>query len=69
MSSLRFQDSLGGNAKTAMFLNVWGDALHSEGTLLALTNAARVKLIANHVRRSGQKQADAPQDEKTPVLL
>lgn len=53
------QDSLGGNAKTLMFVNISPADYNQEETATALTYASRVKLITNsaekqQVRLGGQ---------------
>jgi kinesin family protein C2/C3 len=51
---LLVQDSLGGNAKTLMFVNVSPADYNRDETVTSLTYAARVKLITN----DAQKNAD-----------
>ena len=41
------QDSLGGNAKTLMFVNISRADYNQDETVTALTYATRVKLITN----------------------
>lgn len=41
------QDSLGGNAKTLMFVNISPADYNQDETVTALTYATRVKLITN----------------------
>ena len=48
------QDSLGGNAKTLMFVNVSPADYNRDETVVSLTYASRVKLITN----DAQKNAD-----------
>ncbi|GAA6109834.1 kinesin-like protein KIN-14I [Tachysurus ichikawai] len=46
------QDSLGGNAKTLMFLNVSPSDCNLDETLTSLIYASRVKAITNHAQRN-----------------
>ncbi|KAG7318564.1 hypothetical protein KOW79_018319 [Hemibagrus wyckioides] len=46
------QDSLGGNAKTLMFLNISPSDCNLDETLTSLIYASRVKAITNHAQRN-----------------
>ncbi|KAF5888806.1 kinesin-like calmodulin-binding protein, partial [Clarias magur] len=46
------QDSLGGNAKTLMFLNISPSSCNLDETLTSLIYASRVKAITNHAQRN-----------------
>lgn len=52
--TLLMQDSLGGNAKTLMFVNISPADYNTDETITSLTYASRVKLITN----DAQKNAD-----------
>ncbi|KAI8507762.1 hypothetical protein Bbelb_140020 [Branchiostoma belcheri] len=52
--TMLMQDSLGGNAKTLMFVNISPADYNAEETVISLTYASRVKLITN----DAQKNAD-----------
>lgn len=45
------QDSLGGNAKTLMFVNISPADYNQDETVTALTYATRVKLITNSAEK------------------
>lgn len=45
------QDSLGGNAKTLMFVNISPADYNQDETATALTYASRVKLITNSAEK------------------
>ncbi len=49
------QDSLGGNAKTLMFVNISPADYNQEETVTALTYATRVKLITNTAEKQQVK--------------
>ena len=50
------QDSLGGNAKTLMFVNVSPADYNRDETVTSLTYAARVKLITNDAQKSSDSK-------------
>ena len=50
------QDSLGGNAKTLMFVNVSPADYNRDETVTSLTFAARVKLITNDAQKSSDSK-------------
>ncbi len=50
------QDSLGGNAKTLMFVNVSPVDYNVDETLISLTYAARVKLITNDAKKNAESK-------------
>ncbi|KAK2562866.1 Kinesin-like protein KIN-14E [Acropora cervicornis] len=52
--TMLMQDSLGGNAKTLMFVNISPADYNTDETVTSLTYASRVKLITN----DAQKNAD-----------
>lgn len=45
----RAQDSLGGNAKTLVIANVWGEAAHLDETLSTCKFAQRMQRVTNEV--------------------
>eukprot|EP00951_Prasinocladus_malaysianus_P000708 scaffold5099_cov47-Prasinocladus_malaysianus.AAC.2 len=53
------RDALGGNCKTVMLANIWGEAAHLEETVSTLRFASRVKLI----------QTDAQVNESQDLAL
>lgn len=54
------QDSLGGNAKTLMFVNVSPADYNQEETVTALTYATRVKLITNSAEKQQVRDLISP---------
>ena len=48
------QDSLGGNAKTLMFVNISPADYNQDETVTSLTYAARVKEIKNTASKNGK---------------
>ena len=50
------QDSLGGNAKTLMFVNISPADYNAEETVVSLTYAARVKLITNDASKNADNK-------------
>ena len=65
------QDSLGGNAKTLMFVNISPADYNQDETVTALTYATRVKLITNtaekqQVSGGGCEKKKAFLEEKSP---
>ncbi|CAM9204936.1 unnamed protein product [Chrysoparadoxa australica] len=50
------QDSLGGNAKTLMFVNISPADYNQEETLTSLTYASRVKLITNDANKNQESE-------------
>ncbi|KAG9261502.1 kinesin-like protein KIN-14E [Astyanax mexicanus] len=50
------QDSLGGNAKTLMFLNISPSDCNLDETLTSLIYASRVKAITNHAQRNTESK-------------
>ena len=50
------QDSLGGNAKTLMFVNISPADYNAEETITSLTYAARVKLITNDASKNADNK-------------
>lgn len=50
------QDSLGGNAKTLMFVNISPADYNTEETVVSLTYAARVKLITNDASKNSDNK-------------
>ena len=50
------QDSLGGNAKTLMFVNISPADYNQDETVTALTYATRVKLITNTAEKQQVKE-------------
>ncbi|CAM9915280.1 unnamed protein product, partial [Choristocarpus tenellus] len=59
------QDSLGGNAKTLMFVNISPADYNQEETLTALLYAARVKLIVN----DANKQQDGEEVSRLKAII
>ncbi|KAJ3604386.1 hypothetical protein NHX12_029127 [Muraenolepis orangiensis] len=53
------QDSLGGNAKTLMIVNISPSEFNMEETLTSLIYATRVKAITNHAQRNLESKAIA----------
>ena len=54
--TLLMQDSLGGNAKTLMFVNISPADYNTEETVVSLTYAARVKLITNDASKNADNK-------------
>ena len=54
--TLLMQDSLGGNAKTLMFVNISPADYNTEETVTSLTYAARVKLITNDASKNAENK-------------
>ena len=54
--TLLMQDSLGGNAKTLMFVNISPADYNREETVISLTYAARVKLITNDATKNAENR-------------
>ncbi|XP_002122612.2 uncharacterized protein LOC100187504 [Ciona intestinalis] len=52
--TMMMQDSLGGNAKTLMFVNISPANYNSEESVTSLTYAARVKLITNDASKNAE---------------
>ncbi|KAF4317990.1 hypothetical protein BBO99_00007738 [Phytophthora kernoviae] len=50
------QDSLGGNAKTLMFVNISPADYNTEETVTSLTYASRVKLITNNANKNSESE-------------
>ena len=50
------QDSLGGNAKTLMFVNISPADYNADETVISLTYAARVKLITNDASKNADNK-------------
>ncbi len=50
------QDSLGGNAKTLMFVNISPADYNADETVTSLTYAARVKLISNDASKNAENR-------------
>ena len=50
------QDSLGGNAKTLMFVNISPADYNMDETVISLTYAARVKLITNDASKNADNK-------------
>jgi len=50
--TLLMQDSLGGNAKTLMFVNISPADYNADETVTSLNYAARVKLITNNANKA-----------------
>ncbi|KAK1176041.1 kinesin-like protein KIN-14I [Acipenser oxyrinchus oxyrinchus] len=48
------QDSLGGNAKTLMFVNISPADYNAEETVISLIYATRVKAITNHAQKNSE---------------
>ena len=59
------QDSLGGNAKTLMFVNISPADYNHDETVISLTYAARVKLITN----DAQKNADNKEIARLKAII
>ena len=55
------KDSLGGNCKTLLIANVYGESVHLEETISTLQFAGRVRLVPN--------EATVNQDYDTEQLL
>ena len=51
------QDSLGGNAKTLMFVNISPADYNADETVTSLTYASRVKLIKNTANKNARAAA------------
>eukprot|EP00050_Salpingoeca_kvevrii_P010491 m.8688 g.8688 ORF g.8688 m.8688 type:complete len:1499 (-) comp2889_c0_seq1:1587-6083(-) len=56
MLTLLMQDSLGGNAKTLMFVNISPADYNAAETVISLTYASRVKLITNDAKKNADNQ-------------
>lgn len=54
--TLLMQDSLGGNAKTLMFVNISPADYNADETITSLTYAARVKLITNDASKNADNK-------------
>ncbi|XP_071964662.1 uncharacterized protein [Antedon mediterranea] len=54
--TLLMQDSLGGNAKTLMFVNVSPADYNADETVISLTYASRVKLITNDASKNADNK-------------
>ncbi len=54
--TLLMQDSLGGNAKTLMFVNISPADYNADETVTSLTYAARVKLISNDASKNAENR-------------
>jgi len=54
--TLLMQDSLGGNAKTLMFVNISPSNFNLDETLMSLTYAARVKQVTNGATRNAESK-------------
>ena len=50
------QDSLGGNAKTLMFVNISPADYNTDESVISLTYAARVKLITNDASKNSDNK-------------
>ena len=50
------QDSLGGNAKTLMFVNISPADYNADETVISLTYASRVKLITNDASKNADNK-------------
>ncbi|XP_022099013.1 myosin-9-like [Acanthaster planci] len=54
--TMLMQDSLGGNAKTLMFVNISPADYNAEETVISLTYASRVKLITNDASKNADNK-------------
>lgn len=63
--TMLMQDSLGGNAKTLMFVNISPADYNTDETITSLTYASRVKLITN----DAQKNADNKEINKLKGII
>lgn len=54
--TMLMQDSLGGNAKTLMFVNISPADYNSDETVTSLTYASRVKLITNDAQKNSENK-------------
>ncbi|KAL8610796.1 hypothetical protein ACOMHN_016779 [Nucella lapillus] len=54
--TMLMQDSLGGNAKTLMFVNISPADYNSDETVISLTYASRVKLITNDASKNADNK-------------
>ncbi|KAJ8029772.1 Kinesin-like protein KIN-14I [Holothuria leucospilota] len=54
--TMLMQDSLGGNAKTLMFVNISPADYNAEETIISLTYASRVKLITNDASKNADNK-------------
>ena len=54
--TMLMQDSLGGNAKTLMFVNISPADYNADETVISLTYAARVKLITNDASKNADNK-------------
>ncbi|OAF70634.1 hypothetical protein A3Q56_01610 [Intoshia linei] len=54
--TMLMQDSLGGNAKTLMFVNISPVDYNQEESIVSLTYASRVKLITNDVTKNAESK-------------
>ncbi|XP_052794090.1 early endosome antigen 1-like isoform X2 [Mya arenaria] len=63
--TMLMQDSLGGNAKTLMFVNISPADYNMEETVISLTYASRVKLITN----DASKNADNKEIAKLKAII
>ncbi|EDV27076.1 uncharacterized protein TRIADDRAFT_54631 [Trichoplax adhaerens] len=54
--TMLMQDSLGGNAKTLMFVNISPADYNTDETLVSLTYASRVKLITNDAKKNAESK-------------
>ena len=50
------QDSIGGNAKTLMFVNISPSSFNMEETIISLSYASRVKQVTNSVTRNSESR-------------
>ncbi|CAG7663388.1 unnamed protein product [Allacma fusca] len=54
--TLLMQDSLGGNAKTLMFVNISPSSFNLDETIISLSYASRVKQVTNAVTRNAESK-------------
>ena len=54
--TMLMQDSLGGNAKTLMFVNISPADYNCDETVISLTYASRVKLITNDASKNSDNK-------------
>jgi hypothetical protein len=54
--TLLMQDSIGGNAKTLMFVNISPSSFNLDETIVSLTYATRVKQVTNGATRNAESK-------------
>ena len=66
--TMLMSDSLGGNAKTLMYVNISPSDYNTDETLTSLAYAARVKMITNDANKNQESKEVARLKQKIKVL-